>query len=48
MVDTLKVRRALRWLEGLEIPLVRTIYKFIVLVFWFFVIKVVLEGLGIC
>lgn len=47
MIDTLKVRRAVRRLEGLKIPLVRTIYKFIVLVFWFFVVKVVLEGLGI-
>ena len=46
-MDTLKVRRTVRRLEGLKIPLVRTIYKFIVLVFWFFVIKVVLEGLGI-
>lgn len=48
MVDTLRIRRVIRKLEGLKIPLVRTIYKFIVLVFWFFVIKVVLEGLGIC
>ena len=48
MVDTLKVRRTARRLEGLKIPLVRTIYKLIVMVFWFFVIKAILEGLGIC
>lgn len=46
-IDGLKVKRNIRRAEGLKIPLVRTIYKFIVLVFWFFVIKVILEGLGL-
>ena len=46
-MDGLKVRRGIRRLEGLKLPLVRAIYKLVVMVFWFFVIKVVLEGLGI-
>ena len=46
-IDGLKVKRNIRRLEGLKIPLVRSIYKIIVMVFWFFVIKAILEGLGL-
>lgn len=48
MVDTLKVRRFTRKLEGLKIPLVRALYKIIVIGFSICFIRVLLEGLGIC